>query len=247
MKYLCDPHVIPTNTCPPDLSELERRSREFAEYAPLIQLDICDGVFAPVVSWPYRHGQMSELERLYSTGAMLPCSESMQYEVHLMVSDPRQIGALLARAGAFRVLAHVESLSDADVARDMFAQWKAAGAQEVGLSVCLDTPLDLLESFIPLCDAVQLMSIAKVGAQGQPFDERALQRAEELHAHYPDLMVAVDGGISEANVELLVRAGANRLCVGSAISKADNPASAYAKILDRAMRGCAPRQAEVAV
>ena len=84
------------------------------------------------------------------------------------------------------------------------------------------------------------MSIGKIGAQGQPFDESVFSRIEELHATYPDMMVAVDGGVAESNVEALTRAGANRLCVGSAISKAEDPAAAYAAIHARAMKGCAP-------
>jgi 3-keto-L-gulonate-6-phosphate decarboxylase len=53
-------------------------------------------------------------------------------------------------------------------------------------------------------------------------------------------MVAIDGGITEATVETLVRAGANRLCVGAAIASSADPARAYANIHERAMRGCQP-------
>jgi ribulose-phosphate 3-epimerase len=129
----------------------------------------------------------------------------------------------------------------------MFAEWKAAGAKEVGVSLLLDTPLSTIEEYADMLDVVQLMSIAKVGAQGQPFDESIFSRIEELHAMYPDMMVAVDGGVAESNVEALTRAGANRLCVGSAISKAESPAAAYAAIHERAMRGCAPVTIELGV
>lgn len=240
MRYLCDPHVVPTNTCPPDLSELARRTAVFADFASTMQLDIADGAFAPVVSWPYYHGQMMELERLYASGEKLPHFDRIQYEIHMMVRDPLPLGTLLARAGAFRLVAHIESFADAEAARAACALWKAAGAQEVGFAILIDTPLEELEPLITVCDVVQVMSIAKIGAQGEPFDERALHRVEELHAMHPELMVAVDGGISEANVDLLVRAGANRLCVGSAISRAPDPARAFAQIHERAILGCAP-------
>ena len=244
MKYLCDPHVIPTNTCPPDAVELAKRSAEFTSFATMVQLDIADGNFAPVVSWPYFHGQKQELDRMGASGECLPHSDALQYEIHMMVREPGEVGTLLARAGAHRLVPHIEAFENTDAARRAFAAWKAAGAQEIGLAILIDTPLEALDALIGEIDVVQVMSIAKIGRQGEPFDERALHRVEELHAQYPDLMVSVDGGISEANVELLVRAGANRLCVGSAISKAANPAAAFAKIHERAMLGCAPQTLE---
>lgn len=245
MKYLCDPHIIPTNTCPPDFSELERRTTNFAQFAREVQLDIADGKFAPVVSWPYQQAQWEELEALVKDRKKLPYADSILYEAHLMLAEPAEIGRLLARAGCKRVICHAEAIAIEDAPK-IFESWKEAGAEEVGLSLLIDTPIESIESVVEHCDVVQLMSIAKIGAQGQPFDERAISRAEELHASHPDLMVAVDGGITEAHIEELVRAGANRLCIGSAISKAPDPAAAFSTLYERAMRGCAPLAAQVA-
>lgn len=246
MKYLCDPHIIPTNTCPSDFSELSRRTEQFLPFAQEMQIDIADGVFAPVASWPYIHGQWSELESLVTEGRTLPFADTILYEAHMMVSDPRMLGALLARAGCKRLIYHTESVRE-DAVKVMVSEWKDAGAREIGVALCIDTPLEHIDTAVDHCDFVQLMSIARIGSQGQPFDERAVTRVEEIHATYPDLLVAVDGGISESNIELLVRAGANRLCVGSAISKAADPAAAYASLHTRAMRGCAPLPTSQAV
>lgn len=246
MKYLCDPHILPTNTCPPDLSELARRTERFAEFATEVQLDVADGSFAPTVSWPYQSGQREQLSALVQQGERLPLADRVGYEAHLMVDDAAELGSLLARAGCARLLFHVEA-TDSKRAREMLADWRVAGAKEVGAALLIDTPLEAVDEIVDSCDVVQLMSIAKIGAQGQPFDERAISRVEELHAKYPDLMVAVDGGISESNIDLLVRAGANRLCIGSAISSAPNPEAAYATLHERAMRGCAPLSAASAV
>ncbi len=247
MKYLCDPHILPTNTCPPDIAELEKRTALVADFAPEIQLDAADGVFAPVTSWPYFDEQWSELEGMAADGKKLPLSERVSYEAHLMVQDPAALGELFARVGCIRILPHIETLKGREHAEKIFASWKAAGAREVGVSLLIDTALTEIEPYADLIDVVQLMSIAKIGAQGQPFDERILSRIEELHAMYPEMMVAVDGGVAESNVETLTRAGANRLCVGSAISKAENPAVAYASIHERAMRGCTPVTLELNV
>lgn len=247
MKYLCDPHILPTNTCPPDMAELEKRTAAVLDFAPEIQLDAADGKFAPVTSWPYLDGQWKSLEAMADKGEKLPHADKIVYEAHLMVQDPRALGTLFARVGCTRILPHLETLKDATSVRDMFAEWKKAGATEVGVSLLLDTPLADIAPYADMLDVVQLMSIAKVGAQGQPFDESIFSRIEELRAMYPDMMVAVDGGVAEGNVEMLTRAGANRLCVGSGISKAEDPALAYAAIHSRAMRGCQPVTIEMQV
>lgn len=219
--------IIPTNTCPPTLAELSLRSRAIAQFSPHIQLDVDDGAFAPEISWPYHDGEWAELEKMAVNEEMLPFSDVLKYEAHLMVEEPLRVGELLARVGCSRILAHVEAFEDAQSVVDAFEAWKMAGAVEVGLAVLIDTQLSALEPYIEKCNAVQLMSIAKLGRQGAPFESRIIHRIEELHNRHPDLTIAVDGGVSETNVAQLVRAGASRFGVGSAIMKAQNPKAAY--------------------
>lgn len=225
--------IIPTNTCPPDLMELERRSGIVAVFCPQIQLDIDDGDFAPEISWPYHEGQWAELEDMASSGRKLPLADRLAYETHLMVEDPVRIGELLARVGCTRIIAHLEAFADADAdaARSAFQVWKSAGARDVGLALLIDTPLARLDPVASECDVVQLMSIAKLGAQGAVYEPRVIPRIEELHATHPDLAIAIDGGVSKGNIAALARAGASRFGVGSAIFKAPDPKSAYQELL----------------
>ncbi len=229
--------IVPTNTCPPDFAELSRRSLIFAGFADQIQLDVDDGVFAPEVSWPYHNGQWAELEEMAIQAEVLPHGDTLKYEAHLMAEEPLRIGELLARVGCMRIIAHVEVFENVQSATDSFAAWKRAGASEVGMAILIDTPLSVLEPQIGKCDVVQMMSIAQLGAQGASFEPRVIPRIEDLHAKYPDLIIAVDGGVSPANIVELVRAGATRFGVGSAISKAENPKAAYENL--RAVAGSA--------
>ena len=48
---------------------------------------------------------------------------------------------------------------------------------------------------------------------------------------FPDTLISVDGGVSSDNIADLVRAGARRFGVGSAISKASDPAAAHKALL----------------
>lgn len=226
--------IYPTNTCPTDFAELSQRSLMFKTFAPHVHLDIDDAQFAPILSWPYGDGQMQELETMLSTNDKLPFLESVSYEVHMMVQEPHFMGSHMARLGCERVIGHIEAFNGDFTPNDSFTAWKKAGAREVGLALLLDTPLESIHAYAQTCDAVLLMSIATLGKQGAAFDERIYDRITTLRAKYPDLTIAVDGGVGESNIAQLVRAGANRFGVGSAITKASDPARAYAHLRELA-------------
>lgn len=222
--------ILPTNTCPRTFVELSDNTSSISVYARAIHLDIGDGVFVKALSWPYGPGQWEDIEHMAVSGGALPGVEKILYEAHLMVDEPLRLGELLARLGCARIVAHLESFANADTLRSAFSVWKTAGASEAGVSVLLETPLQSLEPIINECDVVQVMSIATLGSQGALFDSRAIERIRVLHATYPTLTISVDGGVSEKNITSLARAGIRRFCIGSAISKAEQPAVAYATL-----------------
>lgn len=222
--------ILPTNTCPPDLVELARRSELIAQFAPAVQLDISDGKFTAETSWPYRDGQDADMQKMAEGSLALPMCDRLFYEVHLMVEEPLAIGTALIRAGAKRIIGHVEAFADDREVFHALEVWKKTSEIEVGLAVLLDTPLPVVEQYIRECQVVQLMSIATLGYQGASYEPRVTERIKELHAKYPELVIEVDGGVSEKNIAELVRAGARRFGVGSAIMKAADPAGAYVHI-----------------
>jgi len=101
--------IIPTNTCPPDFAEMAKRSGFFAQFAEWVQLDISDGAFTSIRSWPYGEGQWAELERMAAGALELPSAPPLRYETHLMVEEPRELGMRLAEAGIVRIIGHVEA------------------------------------------------------------------------------------------------------------------------------------------
>jgi ribulose-phosphate 3-epimerase len=244
MKYLCDPEVIPT-VVPQDISQISSFGTAAAEYSSWIHVDIDDGNFARTLTWPLQN--TSEMDQLDAFKTLSALPEALSLEAHLMVADPLIVGERFARAGFKRILVHIEAFATPQAVHEALTAFRAAGAAEVGLALKIDTPLSAIDEFAGECDVIQLMSIAVIGSQGQAFEDRVLARVEELHANHPDMMVSVDGGVSEATVEELVRAGANRLIVGHALSASTSPATTYAKILERAVRGCMPPAPESAI
>ena len=99
---------------------------------------------------------------------------------------------------------------------------------KIGVGVLLQTPLEEVEPYLPFVDFVLFMTIARIGVQGIPFDERGVARIAEFRSIHPEVALAVDGGVSKDNIAKLARAGAARFGVGSAISKSTYPSDAYA-------------------
>ena len=186
----------------------------------LFHVDATDGAFAFPATW------------VPSAGEQLP--DGPLFEAHLMAEDPRAAGERFIRAGAWRIIGHAEALQGEDGISTL-AGWRAMGAHEVGVALKLDSPLSLVEHLAPHADVLHLMTIRKVGAQGQPFDTESLDRIADARARFPRLVIAADGGISETNIPDLIRAGVSRLCIGSALSRADEPAAAFARLHELAM------------
>lgn len=233
MKYLCDPQIIPAIVAR-SAGDIDSYASSAVTFALWLHVDISDGQFTPDKNWP-----LEGFDTLPKT--------DLSYEAHLMVTNPEKVGIAMISAGAHRLIAHKEAFESNDALRATCAAWKKAGAREVGIALLINTPLTELDPVIDVCDFVQLMSIDHVGHQGEQFDEHVLSRVEEFHAKYPDMMVAVDGGISEATVEQLVRAGANRLVVGHVLVESADPEVLYARIHERAMLGCKPQTLELSV
>ena len=205
-------NIIPT-IVPDSLTAVEEVSEKYAHFAPYFQIDVADGKFAPNTTW-----LPSEGDRL---------SGEFSYEAHLMVSDPHSVGLSFAKAGAHTIIGHIEALGSIENAARAIETWKAAGARSAGAAVLLQTPLEDVEPYLSLVDFVQFMTIARIGVQGIPFEESSIARVAEFRKRHADTVIAVDGGVSEANIAGLAHAGATRFGVGSAIAKNQNPEVAY--------------------
>lgn len=214
--------IVPT-CVPNDSASLKSGADEIRSFSRSIHIDVTDGLFTPAITWPYvRKGEFDKVS--------LAGTRGLSAEVHLMIQNPRALGIEFALAGAERILGHVEAFTSPDEAADALSAWKENGAREVGLGMLLLTPWESIAPLVPLCDVVHLMTIASIGTQGIPYDARGPARIAEFHARFPDIPISVDGGVADTNIVDLVRAGARRFGVGSAISKAQNPAAAYKEL-----------------
>jgi len=187
----------------------------FGELVKTVQLDIMDGKFVPETTWPYEKN---------SDGSLPVPPEilagPLQFEVDLMVARPENELLKWSSAGATRIISHIESIEDLDRFWEE-VDWVRTGAVdktiEIGLALDIDTPNTDLDPYIDKIDFIQCMGIAKIGYQGEPFDERVLEKISDLRHHYPNIIISIDGGVNLETAPRLKEAGATRLVSGSAI------------------------------
>ncbi len=200
--------IIPT-IVPKRAADVVQFAQRYAGQAPVLHLDITDGDFAFPTTW------------MPERGDTLPAGTYV-WEAHLMSQTPRETGERLIAAGAWRIIGHAEALVGEEGVHTLRG-WRAMGAKEVGIALKLGTSLSTAEHLVAHADVLHLMSIGKIGAQGQSFDEAIIPKIREARERFPHLVISVDGGLDETAIPLVLRAGASRLCVGAALARAGDP------------------------
>lgn len=209
--------VVPA-ILPKSFSEIERKLARVRDLVDWVQIDICDGVFVASKTWPYTEGGIHILGN-----HELPFWQDLNFEFDLMVANPAEILADISDFGGGRVIIHIESGSLEEINKAIREAEHLDMA--VYLSIKNDTPLTQLEELLEQnkeVQGVQCMGIDTIGFQGQPFDERVLERIKTIRTKFPTLTISVDGAVDLHTAPLLVEAGANTLVGGSAIFESND-------------------------
>lgn len=214
------PAVIPQSE-----AHLKEMLVTVAQFSREAQVDIVDGIFVPSISWPYPEGGNLQVLSQFTT--------SMDIEVDLMIKDPELVMRGYLETGVRRAVIHLESVTDLGPIVALKREFDFA----LGFSISNDTPLEVLESVIGYADYVQVMGIASIGVQGQPFDERVLERIRTIVGmHFATLPVSIDGSVNAETLPRVIEAGVSRVVVGSAILNAPDPRAAYEHLFSLATR-----------
>lgn len=182
-----------------------------------LHLDVVDGKFVTSVSWP-----------IFPAGepvAIKPHTDKFTLEVDLMMESPIPSARAWEKAGADMIIFHVETVDLAS-----FKDFVEYSDVSVGISFSGDTPIETIFPYVPFADYVQVMGIHTIGSQGQPFSEKTFSYIEQIKNKFPNTPVSVDGSVNASTIPRLVKAGVDRLIVGSAIVKRENPQEAYEEL-----------------
>lgn len=207
------PAVIPTS--------IEALSTQVVQLAgiPELHLDVVDGSFVSNISWPYEPaGEPAEVAQVLA---------GVSLEVDLMVNDPLPAAKAWIDAGADLLVFHVETISFED-----FKSFAETATISVGICAIQDTKDEVLAPYLSVADYVQVMGIAQIGSQGQPFDERVFERILWLRTIMPHLPISIDGGVNVDTLPKIIPHNLHRYIVGSAIVGQKNPQEAYAHLVE---------------
>lgn len=190
-------------------------------HAPMVQIDFCDGIFVPTRTWPFSTGGGDDFyfQRIINEQEGMPFWEDLDFELDLMVADAVTNFDVYTKLSPKRIIFHIEAVGNLEEFKDFLEGIDVyiRDSIEMGIAIGLSTPVEQIYPLVNSVDFVQIMGIEQIGIQGEDFSDKALEYIKNLKEKFPDLEIAVDGGVNLENGASLVRDGATRLVIGSAI------------------------------
>ncbi|MFK4760751.1 ribulose-phosphate 3-epimerase [Microbacterium sp. ZW T5_45] len=189
--------------------------------ADFAHVDVMDNHFVPNLTFG---PQM--VERIQATSPV-------PLDVHLMISDPDRWAPGYAELGAASVTFHLEAATEpVALARRL----RGIGAR-AGIAIKPGTAGESLYDVLDEFDQILVMTV-EPGFGGQGFMPETMPKlralSEEAKRRGSNVWFQVDGGISDATIEIAAAAGADTFVAGSAVYGADDVEAAVTRLRDLA-------------
>ncbi len=173
-----------------------------------IHFDVMDGSFVPNISIGLP--VLSSLKK----------NIDMFYDVHLMIDEPKRYVKQFSDAGADLINIHIEACENVQDTIDEIKKYN----KKVGITVKPNTDIKETIPYLSQVDMVLVMTV-EPGFGGQSFMSNCLDKVAFLKNYKEqnnlNFDIQVDGGVSDANIEDCIKAGANIFVVGTKVFAGD--------------------------
>ncbi|MFA5947179.1 MAG: hypothetical protein WC813_04115 [Patescibacteria group bacterium] len=183
--------------------------------AKRFHIDVLDNTLVPGTCWAD--------PKIIGSWPNLP-----EIELHLMVTHPsRHATFWKTKVPTLKnVIIHAESISDpARTCEKMNFM-----GMSVTIAVNPETQVETFDNMRSCADELLIMGVHP-GASGQEFlEEIVLSKIKRARALFPDLSIAVDGGVNTKSIRAITEAGASRAIAASALWESHSPEDALEEL-----------------
>lgn len=182
-----------------DLSEVGRKLQILQERkVGRVHIDIGDGLFSDLLTIA-----PADLQGLDTS--------NMKMDIHLMVDDPTEWIEESVALKPARLIAQIERMGS----QKLFLETVEGYGGEAGLALKIETPIEEIEAEVLVsCKTILLLAIP-AGTTGSVFDERVINKIQELRKVYKG-NILIDGAMNKETFRRVVEAGATEAGANSA-------------------------------
>lgn len=207
-----------------NFDNLENEINKVKEVSDMLHLDIMDSKFVPNFTFDFK--QAIEIIKF----------SSLPVDAHLMIEDPDNLAPKYAQNGCDSVTFHYEAAKNV---RQTILDIKSNGSK-VGLAIKPATDFSSVEEFIEEIDMLLIMTV-EPGFGGQSFMSEQMSKVTIARSRInrckdPIPLLQIDGGVSEATIEIAANSGANCFVAGSAVYTSSDPAEMVNKLRNLAQK-----------
>lgn len=194
------------------LEEYNRQIQAASQFCKRVQIDVSDSTFAPSTLIPLNQ---------------LNWPAGLQVDLHIMSAHPSDYLDTIVALKPSLCIIHAEV---DDNTRSIFEKLQAAGIR-TGVALLKNTYPGKAKELIASADHA-LIFAGDLGKQGASADMLQVEKVPLIRQIKPNIEIGWDGGANLSNVRALAHADIDVINVGSAISKASDPAAMYQSLIN---------------